>query len=679
MNSNIQNKWKELNILTPEDNIFNWGDFNVLIDQILDSNETLLDQEKKMLLKQHSENYPWLEILTSLKIWDFFIQIMLTWIKDMNDKYGQSFVDNIIYEFKKLIKEEIFKKINLDFDIIWNDYKNILLKLNLKNDDQNKIEKLKIDIYDTLKYSLDNLCGEKKDLSLSFELEIWEIQDFQNDKHTLEENIILSLAYLKADLEKKHLDLEYWYIDYIKHWYKEEFYTKLKTEHYHTQKSIYIINKNESTLEIVSKYDKRVIQIYKKEEENNHRKISDSLYELYINDEIPRETDLFKLITKTYYTKNILDLISEECIENSISYKVHWNNGTLEIQKVDKDYSETIGIYDENNSFFSPTIIRMLKKGRLPSSLILYKKLKKLLDLITIDWEFIFPESRKLTVETYKSIKENIISSKELKSAEDKLSTYYKWDYNLTSFHKNIYSKKWIICFLDIQNLWTSNYIEYYKLLQSVLNKEISLNEAKLQSWKENTKKIVALTNSKELDFIKYIWWDEIVFFILEENKNDIKNIVNNLHIKANGLWLEIRLVIWDYNKWEKCVSKTIELLDKWTKQSKVIENIFNKINQRISEEEGKLKEEWESIQELNHLSKSYYLELKTLIDKNTKQKEILQNFKKMFISIKNNIFLLHIWENNFILSDIVDEDNNLIPNSLFLQFLEKQWLWRKK
>ena len=108
---------KELSTTNTEEKVY--GNFSVCLNVIQQINKNLnqnLNQkynllynwEKQQLLHDLAKAYPWLEIFSSLEIWDKIHQSIFTWIKPINDTYSQLFTDKLINKTAITIKIFLF-------------------------------------------------------------------------------------------------------------------------------------------------------------------------------------------------------------------------------------------------------------------------------------------------------------------------------------------------------------------------------------------------------------------------------------------------------------------------------------------------------------------------------------------------------------------------------------------
>lgn len=106
------NRWNEIDILNMKFLI------NLLRERKV---ERLSEIEIKAIEARINENHPMYDILL-LEEWDDICNFTFSGIKDMNDIYGQPFVDEIVSRFKQEVLDKNW------FEVVWTNYTTFLLK-----------------------------------------------------------------------------------------------------------------------------------------------------------------------------------------------------------------------------------------------------------------------------------------------------------------------------------------------------------------------------------------------------------------------------------------------------------------------------------------------------------------------------------------------------------------------
>lgn len=711
-------------------------DFSILIENIIilekeNNKEKLYKHEKEELLKELSNNHPAFEIYENLEHWDNFLEIIFTWIKFLNDIYGQQFTDKILNEIKAKILNE-FNTIFSTNILVWNDYKNYVIKNNEINNDDIKYfnEIFKILLYDIYSKNIDLENNSKKseklkkiskeNFKLWIKLWIWKIENIK--WFSTEQNIALSLAKTRIQLEKEFMWLKYWYLDFNNFWYKKIFNEELEKNN---DEKIYIkternwkkIEKNyivkDGNFSICTKYiDTEIESIIKINIIDKNWNLNDKIFNLYLKWKIPKELKLYEIITKTYYTKNIKNIAEEKVFneKENIEYEVnneHYIEREYESNKI--KYENKIQIFNKRTWFINDILITKARKNELPEWLALTQKIKNIIKLLIVDWEFIFPEwKNRWNIEEYKKIKEFIKNWTNLKEINKYLDKYYKWYLSQKAFNKIVENKEWQLYFIDIKDMWTINIIWFFQELEKIKNNKNTHNEAILNSWSSMTNKFKNYLKNieKELNWKNFyltIWWDEVKIFI--EKNNDHKNISDLIHKQLDKEEIFCRITTRAKSKKEKLILLDEEL-DKKTSSSKKLEKLFQILENRrieISRMFFKQKKDIQDIlsninfdsNESDNILEKINNSIKSKIEENDKKLSTINSFKHMYIYLEkqwkkiNNWerdillnedkYILSIWNNIFILDNIIDGNWNFIENSDFLKFLDKNWIWREQ
>ena len=676
--------------------------FSVLIENIIELDNNFTEKEKENLLNQLAKTHPWLEILSSLKIWDNYFQTIFTWIKEINDKHSQDFADILLNKSKETITQ-LFKNIlKIENKIIWNDYKNFVLKFWKLNKKQiETLEQISIYLneylYHSYKEEIKNRklksCFNKDSFPLKITFKVSKIKSYEKEWKNEYESIIISLAKTRSELEKKSIWKQNWYIDFMNDWYKQEFIENLESEkiiikNWNTRE-IHEIDKNQKIYTIQKNNETKIFQIFDQTNKNNEL-LSDEIYEYFINWKIPKILKLHHNITKTYYTFKRKDILEEEIIENWFKYSV--DKKYLTITDTNSWLTEKFSLHNKEYWFYSLLLLERVRKNQLPKDLALYKKIKKLINIINIDWEFIFPEWENFhtddyqdKISKYKKIKYLINTANNLEEIEKYLEQYYKWGLNIESFKKEVSRNIWTLIFFDIKNLWIYNIYSHYIELEKVLNWEQTIDDAKLNSWKLVTKIIKDLTEIDEIKKHPHTkWWDEWIIFH-KNNLWDIKPIVEKIQTKAQELWIFCRITTAKklYTHREHNI---LEELDLQTKNSKLLEKYFEKLEQRrieisryIYEKHKMLARNISDVIFTNEERKCNDSYLKERFAENLQILNTINKMKKLYLSFEEWEWIIVIWENRFRINETIDKNNNFIKWSDFVKFLDKNLVWRKK
>jgi len=697
----ILTPFKILNEKKDENNYVS-SNFSILIENIIQLDNNLYQKEKENLLNQLAKNHPWLEILSSLKIWDNYFQTIFTWIKEINDKYSQDFADILLDKAKETITQ-VFKNIlKIDNKIIWNDYKNFVLKFQDLNKHQiNTLENISTYLNEYLYQSYQEEIKKrnlkkiynKNNFPLQLTFKVSKIESYKNQWKNVYESIIISLAKTRSKLEKEAVSKQNWYINFMNGWYKKEFLENLESENIILNNSktveIHKINIEDNTYTIKKINETKIFQIF---DQNNTEEqvLSSEIYEYYINWKIPKSLKLHDNITKTYYTHNKNDILEEEIIENNIKYKV--DKKSITITDIATWIEEKFSLYNKKYWFYSILLLEKVRKKQLPENLAIYKKIKKLINIINIDWEFIFPEWENFHTKDYQNkineylkIKSFIYRATNLDEIQRYLQQYYKWWLNIETFKKEVSKNIWTLIFFDIKNLWIYNIYSHHIELQKVLNWEQTLNDAKLNSWKLVTKIIKDLTNIDEIKNHPHTkWWDEWIIF--HKNKLwDIHNTIINIQRKAQELWIFCRITTAKkiYIHKEHNILEDLELQ---TKNSKILEKYFEKLEQRRIEISRYIYEKHKILSknifdiffesEEKSCNQNY---LKDKLKENLKILDTIRKMKELYLSFEEWKWIIVIWKNRFKINETIDENNNFIKGSEFIKFLDENLVWRKK
>ena len=563
----------------------------ILIEEILNENklnedklkkDKLLENEKQSLLKELAKNYPAFEMYDNLGIWDNFLVTIFTWVKFLNDNYSQVFVDNILYKFKLLLENELNKDLNKEEKsiVIWDDYKNLVMKNN--SIDEKELNEI-----------IDALSGKL--------YEIYE-EEFENfNKNLAQKN-------KKTKINSENFPLAF----------KTKKWKIKKIEWFWTESCIqYSIWKTRMDLEWeTNKIERKEIL------NNSNNELDEKIGNINENN--------FKKYSKTN---------SEWVIE----YSTEWGD-YIEKFIVDQNIQSTnkIKIIDEKTWFYSKEIITKVRKNEIPEEFGLYKKVKKVINFLISNFEFIFPQWNCVgNIEDYKQIKNSIKNWTDLEKIDEYLNTYYKWFLPNYRFDKITNNKEGQMYFIDIKEMWSINIIWFFEEYEKVINWEISYEKAILNSWLKMTNVFKNLLKNieKELEWKEFYittGWDEIKLFI--ENDFDHKKTCEMIQTQLDEDWVECRITTRKKEKKEN-INELNDELDEKTEMSKEIEKFLQQIENR------------------------YIF-----------KKEVIY----IFLDEKWE-YNLNFWENNFLLKEIFDKEWKIIPNSEFFQFIDEKWLWREK
>lgn len=583
-------------------------------------NELLSPEELEKTEYIINENFPLYSILTKLKTDTPYQYMIFSWVKSLNDSVSQSFCDEVLNRFKEHILKDY-----PGIEPVWNNYKNFLIKA--ENNSQFPSPK-------TLQIILEKSFQEAKvahhfeDQSIDNPLKVISNESKINkDEH---DEIIYQVALSRMELEREVLWIGHSIQDTIN--LERNLYNKYSENH----SKMYSIDSNGEPKEVF---------------ENK--------------DGILYKTSIFsnKVVTETFRIFN------------------------------------THGLIDVS-------LLSMVRKNELPDDMPLYKELKSLIHSYIANWEFIPP-----FISDYKLPFWDVVHPEELEEYETCLEELKSWK-NISNpefFHKlfkqnykGLLSKRAFydnidspgrLAYIDIRDMWSMNIHDISYCLrkyhndcaeidrlditdeQKQVHKHVFHKEMVLDSWKLMTEKFQSLVYKIQTYFQRldpnihgsmHIWWDEILLFIPDDASSvdiDAKELFNIFDTEA----IKARIIKKDVQKselgkwWEKIVSQT----EKFNKFSKVLErrclSIENDLNHNIRnmyfEDYSKIKPVQEAFKKIKHFS-------------------IQERQNKVYLH-----FPLEPFEGSNIipLEDIISADGLLVPDSIFIQYLDRHNIWRIK
>ena len=514
------------NIILMEKMLIDW----ILKEGILNEDK-LLEEEKQSLLKELAKNYPWFEVFDNLNIGDNFFMTIFTGVKFLNTKYSQNFVDNILNKFKNELNRE-FKKRDKNIKIIWDDYKNFLIKSDLKEEELSQIIKsLEYKLYESYKEEVLHIKDEsieeieKENFPMTFFIWKWKIKKI--DKFSKEENIQLSIGQVRLDLEKKSKKLPSWLLD------AEEFKKNIEIENMsytennceYTIEGNYLKIKEQKWRPIMIKiidenwfFTKEIITIVRK------NKIPENL-ELY--QKVKKSSDL--LISNFEFIFPLWN-----CVGNIERYKKvknlikNWKDWK-ELEVIDK-YLDTYYKWFLSPSRFNKIIYN--KKWQM-----YFIDIKEMW-MINIIWFF---------EEYVKVQKGEITYEQSILNSGSKMTKIFE------NFLKNIrnqleWKKIYINVWWDEIKLFIEDNYEHEKIV-GIINNSLSEKDVscRITTRKKNEEECI-ITISEELDK-KTNKSKKIEHFLqIIENRDKIKKYITEvIYIYSDENW-EYNLKFWEYN-----------------------------------------------------------------------------------------------------------------------------------
>ncbi len=570
-----------------------------VIDNNIDNNEIVDNQE---LIKTIDKNYPILKLLKEFQNWWEYNAMIFTWIKALNDLKWQFFTDIILAKFKNQIQQNN----KLWLKIVFDDYKNFIIAKSDGSDltlwDEKYLQNILNWIFENslILHSTEEQLKNPIKNPIQVFSKIWKIE-----KNISQVQIITEIAKTRSDLEKR-------------------------------------ATKNEN-IDIVSDFS----EVVNKEKEIYNKYCNNSFHEFIEENNVRYEVSSW-ILTKTF--------------------QVNW-----------KQVTEKTRIFERENwdpkwqIILTLNIMNLVKKWEIPKKLQLYQDINSFIKSCVIYWEFIMPIDKNYDLfskwelvekdlfDRYDKLISKIQSWQNIDKNDNFITKTYKNALNKNSFYQDI-KEEWQLFFIDIKWMWVENIRDFFNVIKEASeNKHLTEDQKKdyifLHSWDVMTdkiKKFQKLIIQYFWDNTKmYIWWDEIMFF----TKNNEKNY-NNIFQDAQNLWLNIRLTTKDITKanldsaWEN-----IKELDKLTKFSKILEKRIDLLKETM--ELNKLK--WDDYTKYFSLIKDFVL--------------FTENGNKK-IQFINNPFE---WKNIFDVWEIIDlEKEELVSNSIFVKFLEEKFKIKK-
>ncbi len=583
-------------------------------------NEALSEQELEKTEYIINENFPLYSILTKLGTNTPYQYMIFSWVKSLNDNVSQSFCDEVLNRFK----EHILKDYPW-IEPVWNNYKNFLIKAE---------DKAQFPSAQTLQKVLEKsfkeaeVANHLEDRKITNSLKV--VSNNGNIANNEHDEIIYQVALSRMELERDVLGIDHG-----------------------------------------------------------------------IRETIQLEKDIFET-----YSKNGSE---SYCIIDSWEPKEVFENKDWILYKTsifrNKVVTETFRIFN-NQWLVDVNVLSMIRKNELPVDMPLYKDLKSLIHSYIANGEFIPPfiSDYKLPfgdVVNIEELDEYNICLNELHSGQQvsnleffhKLfKQNYKWLLSKRAFYDNI-NQPWNLVYIDIRDMWSMNIHDISHCLHKYNNdcaeidlqnnnddlknwhKHISHKEMVLDSGKVVTEKFQSLVQ-KIQNYLQYtdpnihgsmhIWWDEILLFIPEtasqswvESKG-LFEIFDSEAIKARIIKKSIEkneVLEW----WEKIVSQT----EKYNRFSKILEKRCLSIENDL--DQYNYSNNWRN-----------YNKIKSI-------REAFRKIQIFSIQEKNNNVYLHFpldpfeGSNIIPLEDIISAEGLLVSDSVFIQYLDRHNIWRKK
>ena len=663
---------------------------------------------QESVLSRMKRNYPALEMFSTLKNGSTFTSYIFTWIKAMNDNkpLWPSFVDSVLISFKEKFMGYC-RESWIECQAVWDDYKNFVITPQTEWIDQETINLL---MEEALNVKLLSTNIKREDIDWLWVIgESWIIEWELSQR----ENIMTSLAWVRMWLEKQHSGISLGYLDFYDSQVEKD---KLLNSPDIQEETLHVWDGNEAEQYIIKwwKY------IFKSIDHNfeynifdNEGNINKKLYSAFLNGEIPQSLDFHTLLSETIFSRNLSELGRESAIRevDGKLFEVYpwWDseNPWWFLEITDKNnFSQRVQIFNESDWFFNTAIITIVRKKKIPESMALYKKVKKILDMLVADWEFIFPHWENkwwITEETYISLKEKIENWEEveLDLLEKGCNWYYKWGLSKEGFAENIKDKTGQVFFIDIKDMWSINMRDFYLTLEKVRSWKITKQQAIIQSGWVMTEKFIKIIEKLDKKFWKRdlqytIGWDEIMLFIEWYSRKTDSSEINSIITEE---WIFGRITTSRY-LWASSSNSSYELIEKLdaqTEYSKDIEELFWIIERRLIADERIIWSEIWKINTTKNLWNTNIFSKKEISDTMkkaafniqfdilSKMKSELQSLYDFYIEIdqngNHNNDIIHFagkgW--SYAISEIFDlETKTLVPNSPFIDILRKKWLSRE-
>lgn len=340
----------------------------------------------------------------------------------------------------------------------------------------------------------------------------------------------------------------------------------------------------------------------------------------------------------------------------------------------------------------NPSIINLVRKGKIPNNLEIFKDVNQIIKSSIANWEFIWPFIRKTwlknwdliskeVLENYKLIKDKLIKWEKLSDSEISILRELSEKTFKNAFDKDIFyhkiNKSWELFFIDIAWMWNINIQDFINKIKLFNDWKIGKKELLLNSWSYMTdsfqKLLVWLQNDlakiypwKNINF--YVWWDEIWIFIewVKLSNDEVVKIINKNLDKNLLEWRTTKKLIKenDLQIWWK---KLFEEIDKLTSYSKTIEA---RIDETIEQLKVAIKEKYIP----NSAEMFWKLEV-------LKKFDISKIDWELYITFHPPNWFELFWKiNKFKLEDIIDLNTLKLkpkPDSPFINYLIKHNLER--
>lgn len=492
-----------------------------------------------------TNNFPLIQILR-IKSNDNIINISFFWVKQINDELWQSFCDDIVWEFKSQVRQNIFHKQKSNSflsRVVKSDYKNIcftfshtdtykylfdkienkedFINIILKNLSWKLKAKAKSIVYETIEKSnkmysskqIDNLILEKQKEITNYVLKtfnfwiwlsnVWEIWSDIDKLDTLRQAEIAS----RQNINSTNITINEYSHENIIKWL-----TKAK------EKLDYIINNFENEVFIF--------------EDTKYRIVNTIWWKKQLTSEFLRYARKFPDKIKPQELAKVVDEYYKE-LTNSL------------------DFTSPVRSDDYENEFQKAKLINSQVRDGL------------------VDKEF---------------VKQN-----------------HKWWLAKEAFFSEVENKKWVWIFIDIKDMWIDNIYDYQLRMLEILSLNKALNNWEialenyitkckkilLESWKSVTNKISELqqriTKSYPNAIISF-WWDEVFIFLPWSEKANTSKIVWNITKILNITSQKARIL---YKNMDEKKSKKwlFDNLEKFSKINKEFEKEIEKsiLNNNLS------------------------------------------------------------------------------------------------
>ena len=668
-------------------------------------NEVLPEHLVETVLSKMTLNFPAYEMFLNLDIGSTFTSYIFTNVKKMNDRIGQAKVDIILELFKSKYIAYMHAQWK-DCHAVWDDYKNFVLIPEIDEIEEFVLQRFMDEAIEQA------TSDEEKELIKDIE-KLWVVWDnwiIEYDTISKKTSIISSLAENRMQLEKIYSGTYQGYLDFYKQDVKQVGLKQLEA----------------MEVETLSQWDETYMvseQKYRVESKENGNyeldlyaqdwaTISPTLIAAFLKDEIPKALELHTLLSETIYARDMKSLVLERAEGNTpeTQWKTYSiipsenpeNPWFLEIKEWDK--TQQIKIFDES-WFFSIPLITLVRKQKIPIELALYKKVRKVLDMLVADWEFIFPYWEwkwTISMEEYRELQKSIKNWEEIDMSLLKRACnwYYKWGLSKEWFAETIREKSGQLFFIDIKDMGSVNMKDFSDTLTLVQEWTITKKQAIVQSWGVMTEKFIEIIDELEQELWAWkiefnIGGDEIKLFI--EWAQVPKKTAITINKTIAKQWIYWRITTMKY-RWAGSSETNEELIDKldwYTTYSKDVENLFWAIEARLDSQKREI---WAEVWKLNNIRRwlttdifsskalwekfmsMFYQNYRKEVNKMNKTLDSMYNFYIELDDQNHNNDRIHFgWKwGSFLLSEIFDsKTKKLVPRSAFTDLLDQKWLSR--